>query len=211
MNPSPRATRAPLVPAQIWDADEGGAAPADMAMPGTGVGMSHTSMRDFQELVTNLLGLPPCVALHTSVRCTQAQRCAVLQCEPLRAVDATEHRVKTTYQPAIRSQPKRSLSILLLSCNVSVTSRVRCARRTSAQHSIPRFPDGNDLTPMASRSGRVWTWSRPRRRCCASGGMRSTCRGWSARRWRTRSWAWARARSRAASRTSSTVRTPDEQ
>ena len=53
----PRTTRAPLVPAQIWDADEGGAAPADMAMPGTGVGMSHTSMRDFQELVTVLSGL----------------------------------------------------------------------------------------------------------------------------------------------------------
>ncbi len=54
----PCATGTPLLPAQIWDADKGGAAPADLAMPGTGVGMSHTSMRDFQELVTNLLGLP---------------------------------------------------------------------------------------------------------------------------------------------------------
>ncbi len=58
LSPGRCAKHAPLLPAQIWDADEGGAAPADMAMPGTGVGMSHTSMRDFQELVTNPLGLP---------------------------------------------------------------------------------------------------------------------------------------------------------
>ena len=36
---------------QIWDADEGGAAPPDQAMPGTGVGMSQSSLRDFHELV----------------------------------------------------------------------------------------------------------------------------------------------------------------
>ena len=39
-----------LVCWQIWDVDEGGAAPADMAMPGTGPAV-QSSQRDFLELV----------------------------------------------------------------------------------------------------------------------------------------------------------------
>ena len=58
----PTNPNAPAHAVQIWDADEGGAAPADLAMPGTGVGMSHTSARDFHDLVRSLSGLPPCVA-----------------------------------------------------------------------------------------------------------------------------------------------------
>ena len=55
-----------LVATQIWDVDEGGAAPADLAMPGIGVGMSHTSARDFHDLVTaspNSSHMLPCTCV----------------------------------------------------------------------------------------------------------------------------------------------------
>ena len=47
---------------QIWDADEGGAVPPDLAIPGTGGDSYSSSRQDFQDLVSGCTGSrrPPC-------------------------------------------------------------------------------------------------------------------------------------------------------